>query len=299
MYTRYDIDKINKELGYDKYAVLSFADFKININSITSSFRTAVYKINYKQHQKNSRRMNHSIRTLKLNNIKLLYLDSYIFSNKNQDDMKLFVNNNQHIEALVCIYDSKYINDKKHYVSLDNIYFQNLKHLYITRDAFGDDDHINYDNLITKYSNTIKYLYLDDISIQMTNVIQKCSELIVLNLNMPKFTPEIILNILCLLQNATCRDIIINKIYKKYVCGKTKKFITMMIEMINKNEFIKKFIIKETNFDINFSGNLLRKIGNTKLLLAQFGKTKIYPNEKFIIDNFFDVKFLFNFKYHI
>lgn len=195
--------------------------------------------------------MNNYIRKLKLTNIKSLYLDVTEIKHTSKKAMIAFASNNQQIELLIYTYDcyANIINDMK---------FDNLKYLYIkknnrknTLSRFADD----YAYLINFYSKTLKYLNIDCVSICTSESIKNCSELRVLNLSMYTNMLKERYNNLNIIKNVRCQDLVINKLYRN--CGivniiKLKYYISEIINTIIENDFLRKVIIKETNFNFIF-----------------------------------------------
>lgn len=282
-----------------KYISLCFTYFVIKNDEYSISFNTSATTC--KRRQKNSKEMNNYINHLRLSICDTLYLNNYVISNKNIEDMKLFADRNSCIKTLIYTYDRNYIDSmvipikySDISICLDNMLFKNLETLRIENNYLHPclDYFIEYANVINFYSKKIKYLHIDYVSKKTSDVIQECSELVSLNFNITISNNS---NMMNLMKNIRCQDIIINNKFFNLI--EIESFMICILHAIKKNKFIKKLIIMTNlNFYVDdfLNGYLLRKIEKTKLFVFQINETKIYPNEIFTRKDFFDVNLFFD-----
>lgn len=282
-------NKISKLLGYDKHIDIYFSDYIIEYDNKSNCLQNYGNASNY---NKRDNRMNKYIRKIELHNINLLYLDTRKISKKSKNAMKTFALNNSNITALVYTYNSC-----SEFDVIDSMIFNNLEYLYIKNNSesyFVFRETHDFSALINLYSKTLKCLYIDTYSYTKSKTIQNCSQLTILHLNICEYTKATYVNIVNIIKNARCRDIIINKIYYYNDNTQLRKFVIEIINTCIENNFVRNLIIKKITCYFIFDGNLLEKIEKSKLLLLRIAKTKIYPQEILMVNDFFDVKLNFN-----
>lgn len=251
---------LTKLLGYSNVLLLYYSEFKIEYDNIFEELVNN--KANF-------------LYNIKLKNIKLLEMD----------DAK----ENKNIKTLIYMYRTNY----RFNSILTDVSQKNLEYLWIKNCDDLKYRYAEYADLIGSYKN-LKYLYIDYVSQKTCEIIKNCHTLKILSLDVEQYDDELCINNLCIIENIKCSELCINKICLNYNNKRTlTSFMIEMINMIIENKFLKKVIIKKTDFKFIFNGGLLKQIEKSQLLYFQINNIKIYPKEMFVFENLFDINFLF------